>query len=290
MTHAAFSPDGSRFVTAGADGTARVWDTESGRSLLPPLRHAAAVSRAVFSPDGRRVATVGGDGTARVWDAASGQPMLPPLKHGQAVCRAVFSPDGARLLTAGRDGTARLWDLTAPGPVAAVFRHAKAVTHAGFAPDGRRLVTTSDDGNARVWGPDGAALSPQLGHRGPVLHAAFHPDGRHLGTVSTVRDNNRDVGVVVTWDQTTWQPNPKAIGITAGVVRHVSYGPGGGRILLRGPYTANVWDAALGRDLVSKGYIAGTAPAQPRRHSPAEGGRGAGRASGPHGPDHGLRR
>jgi WD40 repeat protein/serine/threonine protein kinase len=258
---AAFSADGGRMLTAGDDGTARLWDTKDSKSLAPPLRHAAAVTGAGFSPDGRLVATAGDDGTARLWDAATGQPAAPPLKHGQGVSRAAFSPDGTRLLTTCRDGTARLWDLTGRGPVAVTVRHQKGVLYAGFSPDGRRLVTAGEDGVARVWDTAGAAVTAPLRHPGPVHHAAFHPDGRRLGTAATVPVNGRDEGWVVTWDLVTGQPEPGVLRVNVGAVRHVSYGPGGARVLLRGPYTANVFDTALGRDLVSKGYAGSTAPA-----------------------------
>src|SRR5205085_6750271 len=78
---ALFSPDGSRVLTASADGTAGVWDARTGARLLPPIKHRAAVLRAVFSPDGRRIATASADGTARVWDAITGQPVTLPLQH-----------------------------------------------------------------------------------------------------------------------------------------------------------------------------------------------------------------
>jgi WD40 repeat protein len=65
---AAFSPDGSRVVTASADNTARIWDAATGEPLTSPLAHQDAVTSAAFSPDGTRVVTASADNTARIWD------------------------------------------------------------------------------------------------------------------------------------------------------------------------------------------------------------------------------
>ena len=43
VTSMAFSPDGRQFVTAGKDGSARIWNVASGRPVSPPLQHGAAV-------------------------------------------------------------------------------------------------------------------------------------------------------------------------------------------------------------------------------------------------------
>ena len=58
------SPDGSRIATAGADGSARIFDAETGRQLAVIrgrhcIRRRCRVNRAVFSPDGSRIATTG---------------------------------------------------------------------------------------------------------------------------------------------------------------------------------------------------------------------------------------
>jgi WD40 repeat protein len=65
---AAFSPDGTRVVTASSDKTARVWDAATGKPVTSPFQHPAAVVSAAFSPDGTRVVTAGRDHTARIWD------------------------------------------------------------------------------------------------------------------------------------------------------------------------------------------------------------------------------
>jgi tetratricopeptide (TPR) repeat protein len=67
VSHASFSPDGRRVVTASGDRTARVWDAETGQPLSAPLRHEGGVSHASFSPDGRRVLTACDDNLTRVW-------------------------------------------------------------------------------------------------------------------------------------------------------------------------------------------------------------------------------
>src|SRR5882757_7777027 len=64
----AFSPDGTRVVTASADHTARVWDARTGKPLTEPLEHRNSVNAVAFSPDGARVVTASDDTTARVWD------------------------------------------------------------------------------------------------------------------------------------------------------------------------------------------------------------------------------
>ena len=66
---AAFSPDGSRIVTASDDRTAKVWDAKSGAEVLTLKGHAKKVNSASFSRDGTRVVTASDDGTAKVWPA-----------------------------------------------------------------------------------------------------------------------------------------------------------------------------------------------------------------------------
>jgi len=59
-------------VSAGADGTVRVWDAKSGKGIGEPLRgHQGRVLSAAFSGDGSRIVSAGDDGTVRLWGLSS---------------------------------------------------------------------------------------------------------------------------------------------------------------------------------------------------------------------------
>ena len=104
--HAAFDRRGRRIATAGENGTARVWDADTGEPISRPMVHRGPVTRVAFGPDGRWVATASEDGDARVWLADTGREFTYSLTHDGPVRDLCFSPDGTRLATASADGRA----------------------------------------------------------------------------------------------------------------------------------------------------------------------------------------
>jgi len=91
-------------VSAGSDGTVRVWNLEDGHAVI--LRgHDGAVQSAAFNDRGDRVVSAGIDGSVRVWDPRGGPPLLTMQRYGRGgASSATFSPDGSRVLSAG-DGS-----------------------------------------------------------------------------------------------------------------------------------------------------------------------------------------
>jgi WD40 repeat protein len=145
-----FSPDGKRVLAGLGDGTAFIFDAESGAQLLI-LKAGREHVTAAFSPDGKLVATAANK-TARIFDAETGAQTALLTGHKDQVFTVMFSPDGKRLLTASLDDTARIWDIDSGKDVAVLEGNRRAtMKSAAFSPDGRRVVTASFDATARIW-------------------------------------------------------------------------------------------------------------------------------------------
>ena len=63
----AFSPDGKRLATGGADRAVRLWEVESGKQLRALQGHTMSITAVAFSADGKRLASSSLDHTIRLW-------------------------------------------------------------------------------------------------------------------------------------------------------------------------------------------------------------------------------
>jgi WD40 repeat protein len=123
---AAFSPDGSRIVTASADGPPRIWNVATAKQIGELRGDGRAGNFAAFSADGLRIITASWDKTARVWDAATAKQVGVLRGHEGPVTSAAFSPDRRRIVTASHDSTARIWDAATAKEIAALRGHKAA--------------------------------------------------------------------------------------------------------------------------------------------------------------------
>jgi WD40 repeat protein len=109
----AFSPDGKSFATTSADGTIILWNSETGKSLAPPLSaHKATVGVAVFCPtDCNLLASGSADHSVILWDVSTAQAIARLNQHTDNVRTLAFSDDGKRLFSGSWSKEALIWEL-----------------------------------------------------------------------------------------------------------------------------------------------------------------------------------
>ena len=185
VTSVAFSPDGRHIVSGSGDKTVRVWDAQTGQSVMDPLKgHDNWVTSVAFSPDGRHIVSGSDDKTVRVWDAQTGQSVMDPLKgHDDCVTSVAFSPDGRHIVSGSRDKTVRVWDAqTGQSVMDPLKGHDGWVRSVAFSPDGRHIVSGSGDETVRVWDAQTgqSVMDAVKGHDDWVTSVAFSSDGRHI--------------------------------------------------------------------------------------------------------------
>jgi tetratricopeptide (TPR) repeat protein len=201
VTRATFGPDGRRVLTAGRDGTARLW-TDGSISIptgVAPVQY--RLYRSDISPDGRRVAAPAEDNRAQVWDVESGKVVAVLAGHANGVNAVAFDRDSRRVVTASSDGTARVWDAATGRQLSVFSGHGKPVARAAFSPDGTRVVTSDTENSARIWSAEtGAQLAVLSGHTGAIVKLAFSPDGKRIVSASPFD------GTVRLWETETGKP------------------------------------------------------------------------------------
>lgn len=261
---AAFFQGGERVVTGGADNTARVWDTLTGKELVKIDKTGFNGCYASISADGSRILTTNIP-YVKLWDAKTGRELLDLTSQvGLEKCwpfpfAGAISPDAKLLVTASphvrvvemnlfnlkiRDAKTGDDLLTLPG-------HGYWPNCSAFSPDSSRLVTGCQvaDDTAKVWdSKTGAELLALKGHGGAVWSVCFSRDGQQVATGGVN-------GKVRIWNAKSGDELLTLVGHSK-VVSAISFSSDGKRILTGSQDdTAQIWDTKKGTELfVLKGH------------------------------------
>ena len=185
----AFSANGRTLISSSADGTTRLWNTETHRQMGPPLTtHRGTVFTTTISPDGRRVATATfEDDRIRLWDVRTQKRRGRPLR-GQNAHAFAFTSDGRTLASAGFESrslnnTIRLWDVRRGRRIAKWANPTSYVDALTFSRDGR-VLAAAGDGVIRLWDVDNRRPLGRPLDSGRVIALEFSPDGLTLASAN----------------------------------------------------------------------------------------------------------
>jgi WD40 repeat protein/cell division protein FtsB len=179
-TAVAFSPDGQVVAAAGAENSAKIWDTVTGKEIRSFTGHEGPVRSLAFDPSGLLLATGGEDMSVRVWDAKGGNLVWKSKEHKRAVNKVSFRPDGKRIASAGGDGRVILWDTKDGTKVATFNGHNRPVYSVVYSPDGRLLASSSGSGDVLIWDESRKIVAQPPNGDDPVTALGFTTDSQRL--------------------------------------------------------------------------------------------------------------
>ena len=182
-----YTPDGRGILSAGDDGTVRLWDAASGRQERV-IQEDGRVHVLAISPDGRTLATgvqMPAEGVS-LWDLTTGRKRKDWPEHGAIIGAEAlaFSPDGATLFVFDRDQVLRIFEIAtgrerdAEQPMFSLTDDGgpnTLITHGAFSP-GNQFLAVGTDRTAYV-----AELSTGTERfSAPSVAMAFTSDGQSL--------------------------------------------------------------------------------------------------------------
>ena len=187
----AFSPDGSKLVSAGWR-TIRFWEPQSGQELpgTALIRHSQWVNSVSFSPDGLYLASCSDDCSIRIWVAASNLESDSQLRavrqgHSGPVTSVTISPDGEFIVSGPRDCSVCVWDAeTGVRKFQPLQGHRGRVYAVAVSPDGRLIASVSADKTIQLWDArtGDSVGEPLRGHAGEVHAVAFSSDNEWIAS------------------------------------------------------------------------------------------------------------
>lgn len=172
-------------ASGSGDGTARVWDCDTGTPFQTLKGHSSWVLAVSYSPDGSAIATGSMDNTVRLWDAETGKGLLgcKPLRgHTKWITSLSWeplhlqAPGRPRLASSSKDGTVRIWDCTSGRADLVLTRHKSNVSCVKWGGSGN-IYTASHDKTVGIFsGADGSCTRVLTSHAHWVNHLALSTD------------------------------------------------------------------------------------------------------------------
>lgn len=188
LTGGDFSPDGRLLLTCSEDGSARIWDLESGRVRLTVFP-ASPTTEALEEHQGAAVEPRNQRPQRRPRRNRRRQPRTRPSEplnerglevlghYFQSVTSAAFSPDGRTFATSSQDGKVHLWDATTGEQRWQLKIEGSALT-VDFSPDGQTVAVGGNKGSVFLFKATNGQLKTTLTHGESNLSVHYRNDGK----------------------------------------------------------------------------------------------------------------
>lgn len=240
---ARYCPNGDWFITAASDGEARIWDSQSGTPLSPPLKHQGNVRVAAVDPRGTFAVTAD-DKAMRFWKVPNGE-LMGTMPLPVSVWGMRLLPDGKTVVTRGWDGKLRFWDIESQQQVGSPISLGAARGAIGVSPDGAYVAVTAGNTLKVFDAETRTALrnSISIGSFDEIRVVTFSPNGASIAVGGYEGDAKH--GVVRFWDFPSCEQQPDFIKLEPGaVITDLAYAKNGDTFVTASlNQTAQLWSS-----------------------------------------------
>lgn len=197
VVSATYSQDGNLIVSLSADGTVRVWNSETEQNVktfnaISVINEETHFMSVVLSPDGKRVAATMHNGKIAIWniDTAS---VVSIMNHDTNPVNCVdYSSDGKCIVSGSINHNIKIWNVENGELIMTLNGHTGIINTIIYSPDSKQIVSASDDKSIICWdAKNGNIHWKNMSCSGTVRSLAFSPDGKIV--VAVTDDENEPV-------------------------------------------------------------------------------------------------
>jgi len=138
--HLRLTADQRHLLSGGLDGSARLWETATGKLLQSWPAAALTGAGGRFTPDGAFCVLPHRDGSVRLWDIAAGKPHGQGRIHTASLDSTAAHVDNRSIVTGTRDGRLQRWDVALGKPIGPTVRMDRDVSTLHVARNGTLLI------------------------------------------------------------------------------------------------------------------------------------------------------
>ena len=183
----AYSPDGTRVVTASDDGKLKLWDLSTGFCIVTFTEHTSGVTACEFARRGNVLFSASLDGSVRAWDLVRYRNFrVFTGRTRMSFSSLAIDPSGEVVCAGSNDSSdVIVWSVQTGQLLDELAGHEAPISSLSFAPSGSMLASASWDHTIRLWDIfSRTQTSEPLQLQSDILAVNFRPDSQELAVAA----------------------------------------------------------------------------------------------------------